>query len=219
MRDSIASHSYNGHVIHIYMDDDAESPREWDNLGTMVCFHRRYTLGDANGVSQCLKDIRASKHYRETWDDYSSDHYRDLDNPRVMLETAEQCGFLVLPLYLYDHSGLTMNTTGFSCPWDSGQVGFIYATKEKIMNEFGGYLKRKRYCEHVRKSASASLSAEVSVYDQYLRGEVYGWELTGPDGADLESCWGYYSEHDAEHDARSSIPQLGLFDTLLDCKP
>ena len=25
-------------------------------------------------------------------------------------------GMVILPLYLYDHSGITMNTTGFSCP-------------------------------------------------------------------------------------------------------
>ena len=31
-------------------------------------------------------------------------------------------GMVILPLYLYDHSGITMNTCGFSCPWDSGQV-------------------------------------------------------------------------------------------------
>ena len=29
---------------------------------------------------------------------------------------------IVQPLYLYDHGGITMNTTGFSCSWDSGQV-------------------------------------------------------------------------------------------------
>ena len=37
-------------------------------------------------------------------------------------------GMVILPLYLYDHSGITMNTCGFSCPWDSGQVGWIYAS-------------------------------------------------------------------------------------------
>ena len=42
-----------------------------------------------------------------------------------------------LPLYLYDHSGITMNTGGFSCSWDSGQMGWIYATKEDIQKEYG----------------------------------------------------------------------------------
>ena len=27
-------------------DEMADSPRSWDNLGTMVCWHRRYQLGD-----------------------------------------------------------------------------------------------------------------------------------------------------------------------------
>lgn len=37
-----------------------------------------------------------------------------------------------LPLYVYDHSGVRLNTTGFSCPWDSGQVGWIVATREAL---------------------------------------------------------------------------------------
>jgi hypothetical protein len=37
-----------------------------------------------------------------------------------------------LPVYMYDHSGCTINTTGFSCGWDSGQVGIIYADKDQI---------------------------------------------------------------------------------------
>ena len=32
--------------LSIYLDESPESPREWDNLGTMVCAHRRYSLGD-----------------------------------------------------------------------------------------------------------------------------------------------------------------------------
>ena len=46
-------------------------------------------------------------------------------------------GMMILPLYLYDHSGITMNTTGFSCPWDSGQVGWIYADRRRIEAEYG----------------------------------------------------------------------------------
>ncbi len=43
---------------------------------------------------------------------------------------------VILPLDLYDHSGITMNTTGFHCPWDSGQVGYIYVMPEDIRKEF-----------------------------------------------------------------------------------
>ena len=52
---------------------------------------------------------------------------------KELLQLLEQSGkFVILSLYLYDHSGITMNTTGFSCPWDSGQVGWIYADADCI---------------------------------------------------------------------------------------
>ncbi len=30
-----------------------------------------------------------------------------------------------------------MNTTGFSCPWDSGQVGWVFVSKKKVREEYG----------------------------------------------------------------------------------
>ena len=30
-----------------------------------------------------------------------------------------------------------MSTGPFSCPWDSGQVGFIYVEKKKVKEEWG----------------------------------------------------------------------------------
>ena len=42
---------------------------------------------------------------------------------------------IILPLYLYDHSGISMKTTPFSCQWDSGQVGWIYVEKKKCLQE------------------------------------------------------------------------------------
>lgn len=34
------------YLLHIQRDEDAESPRENDNLAIMACWHRRYSLGD-----------------------------------------------------------------------------------------------------------------------------------------------------------------------------
>ena len=36
----------NMYTLKIEQDDCAESPREWDNVATMVCWHRNYSLGD-----------------------------------------------------------------------------------------------------------------------------------------------------------------------------
>ena len=35
-----------GFKVKIFHDSAPQSPREWDNLGTMVCWHRKYCLGD-----------------------------------------------------------------------------------------------------------------------------------------------------------------------------
>jgi hypothetical protein len=80
---------------------------------------------------------------------------------------------LMLPLYLYDHSGITMNTTGFSCRWDSGQVGFIYVTKYQLKQEYG---ISKVMPTHWKK-AEERLKAEVKVYDRYIRGDVYCYTI------------------------------------------
>lgn len=154
--------------IEIIQDSDPESPREWDNLGTMVCFHRNYDLGD--------------KH------DYNHNDYNGWKEMKESIIRNENVG-VILPLYLYDHSGITMNTTGFSCGWDSGQVGFIFVSKEKIREEFGVKYVTKKVIEKVEKL----LVGEVETYDQYLTGDIYGYRITDTEtDEELDSCWGFY---------------------------
>lgn len=106
-------------TLKVVQDSDAMNPRKdmdgW--IGTMVCAHRRYELGDEQ--AQNLDSYRG-------WAAWLIGEIGRPDEDIV-----------ALPLYLYDHSGITMNTTGFHCPWDSGQVGWIYATKQKFLDETG----------------------------------------------------------------------------------
>jgi hypothetical protein len=81
-----------------------------------------------------------------------------------------------LPLYLLDHSGLSMRTGSFNDPWDSGQVGMIYTDKETILKEWGKP-GQKVLTPRLKALALACLEAEVEEYGQYLRGEVYGYEV------------------------------------------
>lgn len=133
-------------------DGDFHDPRDWDNLGKMICFHNRYGLGDKTPISHAEFD---------SWD--------EMEAYLVKEYKAE----VILPLYLYDHSGITMNTTGFSCGWDSGQVGFIYATREDILNEYGS----KKITKTLREKVEKVLLSEVEVYDQYITGDVYYFEV------------------------------------------
>lgn len=161
--------------VSIYTDDDPESPRTWDNIGTMICSnHRSYNLGDEQFDS----------------DDY--DGWADLEKHL----REERDAVVVLPLGLYDHSGITMYVGSVHDRWDGGQVGFIYATAEDLKKEYPG--------DNGLNSMEAYLRAEVKTYDQYLRGEVYGFTVQNPrTGEEIDSCWGFYGVEAAEEEANS----------------
>lgn len=210
----IETFNHAGCEVEIHIDPDPLNPREdYDNIGTMVCFHRNYMLGDEHGVEQCRDDIRASRAYLSAWDDPNSERYRAIrfdlgTDPADLYQTALDCKFIVLPLYLYDHSGLTMNTTGFHCPWDSGQAGFIYVPRSRAVKEWGNKVCNKRVID----AATRCLKAEVETYDQYLRGEVYGYVVRHEASGEEDSCWGFFGEQDyVESEARNVAEALDKF--------
>ena len=112
---------------------------------------------------------------------------------------------ILLPLYLYDHSGITMNTTGFNCRWDSGQVGFIFMHKSVAVETWG-----KKICtDKVRQKAINCLIAEVEEYDQYLTGDVYRYSVEEEKTGDyVDGDGGYYGKEGemyAMQEAQSSV--------------
>lgn len=163
-----------GRKLELHHDESPESPREWDNNGIMVCFHNQYDLGD--------------KHDHKTPQDFHD-------------WKKEQDVIACLPLYLYDHSGITMSTGAFSCPWDSGQVGEIVATRESL--EAGGHDVDKLDVAKVEEW----LRGEVATYDQYLTGDICGFILRDKPcehcddetGDELESCWGFFGHDPLEN--------------------
>lgn len=92
-----------------------------------------------------------------------------------------------LPLYLYDHSGITMSTSPFSCPWDSGQVGWISVSSDAIRKDF----LVKRISKRIRAKVREILEQEVVAYDKYIRGEAYGYVVQSADGTEVDACWGF----------------------------
>lgn len=170
--------------LQIVNDPYPENPRDWDNLGVMICFHRRYNLGDENEIP--YEDLNS-------WEELGE----------YLRKKLKAC--IVLPLYLYDHSGITISTNPFSCKWDSGQVGFIYTTKEQIRD----FYSRRYITQSWITIARQVLLDEVATYDQYLTGEVYGWEITNLETEEkVESCYGYYNKSSAEQDGEQMLCAL-----------
>ena len=198
MREVAYSASNEQYRLDVMYDETARSPREWSNLGTMVCWHSRYGLGDKHDYSDpkdfllslllehenellagacpdvlsrlfyywknhdgandalCLELLNMAEEltHSQLGDSFPADKLGQViakDDPAWLWEMVEEelssgefrsivealGKYVILPLYLYDHSGITMSTGPFSCPWDSGQVGWIYASKKTFIDETG----------------------------------------------------------------------------------
>jgi len=151
---------YKGYNIKIKYDEDPMDPRINDNIGKMICFHRRYSLGDNH--------------------DYRHDDYSSWGELRAQL-IKDFRNDIILPLYLYNHSGITMNTTGFSCNWDSGQVGFIIVDRKGLLNCRGV----KRITKKEKEYLFETLKSEVEVYDWYIIGDAYGYCIEDKDEEEI----------------------------------
>jgi hypothetical protein len=173
----------------IELDPEPPNPRDADNLGHMVCLHRRYSLGDEH-------DYRAEAH--SGWAELEQHILRD--HP----------GAVMLPLYMMDHSGLSVSTSDAmfrafdSAGWDWGQIGFVYADAESIRAEYGV----RRIGRPLRERVEDVLRAEVAAYDLYLRGECYAFTVVDGDGEVLNSCGGLLGFDDAVAEGRSAAEAL-----------
>ena len=202
-------------VGYLSRDEDPINPRtEYNNVGTMVCWHRNYNLGDdsrRDSAEEFLQELAITfepgledkiywwnndgyereearirkqypdaKHWEVTYTDDGkkvrsmSSMVGEITEERInkLVRAAIEKHYVMLPLYLYDHGGLSISTGAFSCPWDSGLVGWIYADRDTMLREWGG--SSKRLTKQIKDKARKCLVGEVENYDQYLRGDVYG---------------------------------------------
>jgi hypothetical protein len=207
MSDYVAhTETIRGYTVEIIADTDGalDPRRDYSQLGVMLCEHPRYTLGDTDDAAP----------YKAALERFAEGRFglrafvRWL---RVFHGTT-----VVLPLYLYDHSGITMSAGadllagsdpnpmsrrgrfgGDGAGWDTSTVGLIFDTAER-RKEIGTPV------EHVEEV----LRGEVSEYALHLEGNVYGYVITNPSGDEVGACWGFISEPDGHvlEEARLSVP-------------
>lgn len=173
--ETIKSKNY---VADIIYDDDCPSPRdaEWaDNFGTLIAFHSRYNLSDSD--AWCEEELL--------------DHVNCDD-------------IFALPVYIYEHGSISLSTSEFMCKWDSGQVGYIFASHEDIVKEFG---------ELDLKKAEKLFDSELETYTKYLNGECFGYTISyknadDQDYRDIDSCWGFIGSEYIKEEVNAILKHL-----------
>lgn len=246
MKDTYNSEEYKGFAINWFYDEDPQNPRtEWDNLGHMICWHRRHSLGDKHNycdvesfLSSLVCEHASHKRLREyllskkgnVWLEYiehtqedvksygcvarvalgigenfdgdywecepdEKDYMIDMAVEQVPLEdltpddVAEllEDELVMMPVSIYDHSGVSIWLGSPTCMWDSGQVGFMYLTKKDALRELGNCTE-----ENWKERAMECMESEMEVYNCYVSGNVYGFVIEDEDENEIDSCWGYY---------------------------
>ena len=168
MTDQIIKHG--NYQLDIIIDDMAESPiTAFDNVGQMVLKHRKYDL-----PNEIHLDFNEFMSWNEVYE-FLKPQYE-----------------FILPVYMYDHSGITISTTPFGDKWDSGQIGYIVSNEDFTI--YGGL------------ETLEILEKEVQTFNYYLEGNCYGFRIT-KDGEEIDSCFGFYGDDDKKS---------GLLDSLLE---
>lgn len=186
--------------IRIFPDDDPTSPREWDTLTTMFCFHPRYTLGDAEYPDDEYRQAEQAYDYL----------VRQRGNLRAFVRWLRLVlgATIVQPLYLYDHGGLSLRTGQFmSDPigWDMSMAGLVYDTASK---------REATGC--TSGDVKSVLEAEVNTYAQFLIGDIYGYVIehlttcnhNHQHATEVESCWGFYGQDQALAEAEDVLASI-----------
>ncbi len=172
--------------LNVERDEDPMNPRtDWDNITTMICIHNRYNLGD--------------KHNYKSSDFYCSDLKEQIESDYKVL--------MIKPLYLYDHSGITISTSPFSCHWDSGRIGWVFIDEKRWKLMMGEDMDRSE------ERLSEIINSDVKTYDEYLTGEVYQYKVYEIETCNLgcehktlvESCGGYFGEEECRSEGESVL--------------
>lgn len=182
-------------TLKIVVDDNPTNPREeFDNLCLMVFEHGRYSLGDKHA-----KEILASKL------NVSAANYKAYQ----LINMAENKGLIFMrkPVYMYDHSGITISMSPFSCQFDSGQVGEIIVLTETVKKEYSVKRITDKKRKELEEIVLRNMKSEIETYDYFIRGDVFGFQVLDEDEEVIDSCYGFYGDDFETNGLKEYVPE------------
>ena len=206
--DKFAITTTDGRKLRLVIEQDQfpDNPRSWDNFGTMLCCHRDYRLGDCNSNRDTeLQLAEICRKYGKS--DEEIDEMTFVKEVQFILNQDDVCG---LPLWLYDHSGISMSTER-QCLWDSSFVGLIFVEKDFYLAQM--CLKDEK---DWKAKAKETLKGEVKTYSDFLEGNVYEWTLYEPTIVIRQSMDGKELSRKIDEEGEVVDSMVGFYDPTLE---
>lgn len=98
----------------------------------------------------------------------------------------------ILPIYIYEHSGIALCTVPFSDIWDSACIGFAAANINDFMKQRISDTPVSR-CEAMHR-AEDCIRNELEAYSDYLAGNCWQYCITDENGNVVDSCSGFIGD-------------------------
>lgn len=163
----------NNTTLLINRSENPVSPREYFRVWTWVSNYRKFN-GDENADKSIL-DFYFKNRTEEIYQDKN---------------------IIIVPIYAYIHSGISLSTKRFNDKWDSGIFAVAYLKKSENPERFDAISKEL--------SIGVDLSVEVSQLQDYLNGEVYSVERLDDESQEsLDYCDDIYGVADLSEYVRS----------------
>lgn len=199
--------------------EDLNPRSNYSNVGMMFCDYRGYNLGDEDAAdprdqtTECpdcdgsgeIEGLTEIPGEADTCARCEGLGEIDLDMAEYLRK--EHGARVVMPLYVYEHSGITMragapvrtNVTkddvrssgrfvGDDAGWDTSMVGFIYDTPEQVKECIGE--------DATDEQIEACLKGEVQTYASYLEGDIAYYSIYDTETDYTDGCTGFIGDSD-----------------------
>lgn len=150
--EAIKTFKHKGLSIKIYQDEDAQSPKEWDNENVLlVGYHRDFYVENSRITKQVAID------------------YANNEKTEEVMAIKKQYHIFGLEAYIHSGVVLAISQEGNFCDrrWDVSQLGLVLVSKEEA--------KTKAKAKKIAKGLTEE-------WNEYLSGNVYGYTVDGGGG-------------------------------------
>lgn len=184
----------------VVYDQHATTPRECDNLGTILI-----APGKAHWVANRDSAVDTSIPFGNN----PYEHWDNLRREQLKLKKSEIA--IAYPITKCEHGGEISLSLGCKSGWERGAVGFVYVKKDQVRKCFG--------VERITKSIIARtvncVQSELDLLTSWINGDCYGWYIKEyaltDDGLEwrevgiLDDCWGYFDKEHAPGDMKDML--------------
>lgn len=181
-------HTYKGFGIRIMQDLDAENPRQWGRLGTII------SIDGTNEVEKhVLQSIR---------EDVNRGH-----SEKESLKEQFPNMVWFHKLYRYSHGGdiWALHDNFPDRRWDVSHAGYVVVTREDIRE----WYNRQHMSDKLRERIYEDVARQLEEVTNWANGNVYGFFIDVPDpNFDGVFYGGYNNTNKALEDAKVCIDNL-----------